>query len=123
MSTKANKVADLNDIFRKQLLTSLAGGHVDGKYHITAGLQVALAPADLIQLFKHVANFDQFTPENDPHDEHDFGSLEHAGENIYWKIDYYDKESLSGGEEYASEDPSNPEITTRVMTIMLARDY
>ena len=37
---------------------------------------------------------------------------------IFWKIDYYDKNY-----QYLSENPSNPEITNRVMTVMLAEEY
>jgi hypothetical protein len=31
--------------------------------------------------------FDRFTPDNDPHDEHDFGSIELHGRKLFWKID------------------------------------
>ena len=55
---------------------------------------------------------------NDPYNEHDFGSFNHKGEQIYWKIDYYDKNY-----QYCSEDPSNLSITNRAMTIMLAEEY
>ena len=67
---------------------------------------------------EQVERFDTFTPDNDPHHEHDFGSFEHDGERIFWKIDYYDR-SLTNG----SEDPSDPAQTTRVLTIMLASEY
>ena len=63
-------------------------------------------------------SFNAFTPDNDPHGEHDFGSVEHAGLKVFFKIDYYDK-TLSAG----SEDPSDPAQTTRVMTLMLAQEY
>ena len=123
MSERAKKIASLNDAFRQALLIGLTGSQIDGRYLITQGLQSAFRPDDLLRVFQKVAQFDQFTPENDPYGEHDFGSVEHGGESIFWKIDYYDRESLNEGEEYGSEDPSNPEVTTRVMTIMLAREY
>lgn len=123
MSDKTERIAALNDAFRRGLLIGLAGGEVTGKYHITSGLQHALPADELLQVFQKVATFDHFTEDKDPHGEHDFGSLEHEGENIFWKIDYYDRESLAAGEEYGSEDPSDPDKTTRVMTIMLAQDY
>jgi hypothetical protein len=65
-----------------------------------------------------VASFDQFTEGNDPFGEHDFGSFELADRTFFWKIDYYDQRC-----EFGSEDPSNPERTTRVLTIMLASEY
>ena len=54
----------------------------------------------------------------DDRTEHDFGALDLDGERIFFKIDYYD-----AALEYGSEDPSDASITTRVLTIMLARDY
>jgi hypothetical protein len=37
-----------------------------------------------------VQAFAALTQDNDPHQEHDFGSFELAAENFFWKIDYYD---------------------------------
>jgi hypothetical protein len=64
-------------------------------------------------------DFDDFTPENDPHGEHDFSAFE-AGDlgKLFWKIDYYDQDR-----RFASEDPSNPERTTRVLTLMRSYEY
>jgi hypothetical protein len=70
------------------------------------------------EAFVQVANFQDFTPDNDPHGEHDFGSFTLVGRKFFWKIDHYDKEMQHG-----SEDPSDPEQTTRVLTIMLAEEY
>ena len=44
------------------------------------------------------------------------GALE--GETILWKIDYYDTAM-----RLHSEDPSDPEKTARVLTVMLSEDY
>ena len=56
--------------------------------------------------------------ENDPWGEHDFGALDHQGDRYFWKIDYYALVS-----ETLSQDPSNPALTRRVLTIMLADEY
>jgi uncharacterized protein DUF3768 len=69
-------------------------------------------------VLRRVRCFDQFDPDNDPHKEHDFGSFEFAGQTIFWKIDHYDLAVQCG-----SEDPADPAVTTRILTIMLAEEY
>ena len=51
-----------------------------------------------------VQSFSNFTKDNDPHGEHDFGSFEVEGETYFFKIDYYALD-MEGG----SEDPADPE--------------
>ncbi len=65
-----------------------------------------------------VRNVDHFDPDNDPYGEHDFGSVVVDGINCFWKIDYYDKDL-----KYHSPDKSDPIVTQRVLTIMLASEY
>ncbi len=65
-----------------------------------------------------VRTFNDFTEDNDPYGEHDFGSFVHHEEKMFWKIDYYDKMMTAG-----SEDPSDGGVTTRVLTVMLASEY
>ncbi len=65
-----------------------------------------------------VWQFSDFTTENEPHGEHDCALMTAGGERIIWKIDYYDRELKHG-----SPDPADPEVTTRVLTIMLASEY
>jgi hypothetical protein len=41
------------------------------------------------------------------------------GGTFMFKVDYYDRKSMDCG----SEDPADPSMTTRVLTIMYASDY
>jgi hypothetical protein len=70
------------------------------------------------EVLRAVQAFSTFTPDNDPHGEHDFGRLEVADHLVFWKIDYYD-ESL----RYSSENPADPSVTIRVLTVMLTEEY
>jgi len=65
-----------------------------------------------------VRNFDNFNSDNDPYGEHDYGSFSHEDEKLYWKIDYQNKD-LNGG----SEDASDPEKTSRILTIAKVSEY
>ena len=72
--------------------------------------------------FKHavaaVRAFKDFTPDNDPHGEHDMAFLEVDGVSIFFKVDYYDAEL-----EMHSPDPRDPAVTRCVLTIALAEEY
>lgn len=70
------------------------------------------------KLIEQVSTFDQFTPENDPYEEHDFGSFEYGNERYFWKIDYYDLNML-----FMSPDPGDPAFTIRVLVLMHASEY
>lgn len=59
-----------------------------------------------------------FSQANDPYAEHDFGAIDIEGNRLFWKIDYYDL-----AREFGSTDPSDPAVTSRVMTIMMADEY
>ena len=84
---------------------------------MTTGIQ-GFSPQDQVLIFQKIAAFHDFSEDNDPYGEHDFGRVFHDGQAILWKIDYYDKNY-----KMASEDPADPEITNRVMTVMLASEY
>ena len=105
----AERIRELNDAFR----TTMSGG----KVFLTA--RVDALPSDVKAMaIRKVATFSDFTADNDPHGEHDFGSFELAGRKFFWKIDYYDLAM-----EFGSDDPADPSKTTRVMTIMLPEEY
>lgn len=82
---------------------------------ITQGIQVQ---DDIDAIIRKVQQFDGFTQDNDPYGEHDFGSFRHAGEMVFWKFDYYDLDL-----QMHSPDASDPAVTARVLTIMLADEY
>lgn len=111
-STNPNttKIAELNDLCRKAM--GIAGRVVQ-----TEGI-CTLSERDQSAIREKVETFNDFTPDNDPYGERDFGAFEHEGERIFWKIDYYDTTLTQG-----SEDPADPSQTVRVLTIMLAEEY
>lgn len=84
---------------------------------LTLGIRALPSDVQAI-ILRRVATFDAFTPDNDPHGEHDFGKIEEAGHTVFFKIDYYDPKL-----EFGSEEPWDPAKTARVMTIMLAEEY
>jgi hypothetical protein len=88
-----------------------------GQTYFTSGVS-ALGIAFSAEALAAVRRFDAFTPDNDPPEEHDFGAVTVAGQELFWKIDNYD---LS--RRFGSEDPADPAQTVRVMTIMLAEEY
>jgi hypothetical protein len=93
-----------------------------GNVMMTAGVDAL--PSDVKAMaIRRVATFSDFTEDNDPHGEHDFGSFDHDGNRIFWKIDYYDRASFGTGRDMGSEDPSGPAKTLRILTIMLASEY
>jgi hypothetical protein len=102
-------IRDLNDAFRR----SFAGGRVMATAGVAAMNEEARA-----EVFERVRAFDAFTPDNDPHGEHDFGNFEVAGRKFFWKIDAYDADM-----RFASDDPADSSKTMRVLTIMLASEY
>jgi hypothetical protein len=105
----ADAIRVLNDNFRST--------YIGGQVFMTAGVN-ALPIDTKARLLLAVQSFVKFTEDNDPHHEHDFGSIEIEGETYFFKIDYYALD-MDGG----SEDPVDPEKTARVLTIMRADEY
>lgn len=107
------------EIMEKPLLLVARGwSHLRGDLVLTQGI-AGLAPPTLSQVLERVRTFRAFTEDNDPHGEHDFGSLDVDGAGtVFWKIDAY-----APCMERGSEDAANPDVTVRVLTIMLASEY
>ena len=103
------RIRDLNDAFRRTF--------VGGAVMITAGVEAM--PLDRRHsLLQKIRAFETFNGDNDPNGEHDFGSIDEGGVRCFWKIDCYDRAI-----ELGSPDPTDPAVTTRVLTIMLAEEY
>ena len=73
---------------------------------MTSGV-AALPPDDVALILSKVRNFSEFTEDNDPWKDHDFGSIKLNGHHVYWKID-----------DYAGHDGYD-----LVLTVMLAEEY
>jgi hypothetical protein len=105
----SDRIRVLNDNFRSTF--------VGGQMVMTAGVNEL--PLDTkARVLLAVQSFSNFTKDNDPHGEHDFGNFQIEGETYFWKIDYYALD-MDGG----SEDPADPEKTARVLTMMRADEY
>jgi hypothetical protein len=108
-STQTDRIRALNDALRK----NFGQGHAV----MTIGI-AALGSEAVARIVKTVEVYDDFCHANDPYEEHDFGSFEVDGHTIFFKIDYFDKDLT-----YHSPDPSDPDVTKRVITIMLGEEY
>jgi hypothetical protein len=109
MDSKTLRIRTLNDELRHTFTGGMAV--------MTPGI-AALGQEAVERIVKTIAVFDDFCHANDPHEEHDFGSFEADGHVIFFKIDYFDQNLT-----YHSPDPSDPAVTRRVITIMLAEEY
>ncbi len=106
---RANRIAALNDGLRRTMIS--------GRVMLTRG--VACLPRPQIdEILEAIRTYDDLTPDNDPYGERDFGVIESGAHTIYWKIDCYDLDLT-----YASPDPADPTVTSRVLTVMLADEY
>lgn len=129
MSTSAlstsDRIARLNDLARQAMGVACTAVATPGFRSLPSSEQSAIR--ELIE------TYDTFTPDNDPYGERDFGAiyLTRDGkwtaakptegeplETVFWKIDAYDRNLRFG-----SEDPADPAVTRRVLTIMLASEY
>ena len=108
---KVGRIAIQNDAFRR--------GLGSGTHLITSGVN-DLGFAFVLSAVNSVREFNDFSKNNDPYCEHDFGDVTVNEHKLFWKIDYFQK-----GTKFAegSEDPSDENTTERLLTIMLADEY
>ena len=109
LAKESTVIRELNDRFRQN--------YTAGERRFTHGFR-QLPEADRLEVIRKVGAFDSFSEGDDPHDEHDFGMLDHAGQGIIWQISYAGADGAD-----VSPDPANPAVTHRVLTVMLASEY
>lgn len=109
---QAETIAEQNDRFRREGPSQA----LPGLLVMTQGI-AALPPILQVILQTKVRYYSRFTPDDDPHGEHDFGAFtaDNVG-RVFWKIDYYADSNIEYGAENALE-------SFRVLTIMLASEY
>jgi hypothetical protein len=106
---RARRIRVLNDNFRATFL--------GGRVMLTQGVN-ALPLDTKARILLAVQQFKDFDEGNDPHGEHDFGSLNVDGHELFFKIDVYDIDM-----RYAADDPADPVNSRRVMVIMFVSEY
>lgn len=109
-----------NDAFRRGMFVNLDKPNKAkpaGRYAVSAGVH-ALPPDDKALVLAAVRNFDNFTEDNDPYGEHEFGNIELPNiPKVFWRIDYYADKNMKWGAE-------NPEESCyRLLTIYLASEH
>lgn len=113
------RIAELNDQLRSRIGIPTFGKSVPGTIMMTRGI-CSLPPEVQLEIWGAVNNFDIFTQANDPYGEHDFGKIDICGaRSVFWKIDTFSCSKCT----YASNDPTDPDKSYRVLTIMLAEEY
>lgn len=108
-SQNVARIRELNDLLRATF--------IGGKVVMTAAV-AALDNATRANVLNTARTFNSFTRHNDPYGEHECFFFQVDGERYFAKIDYYDRSM-----EYGSDDPADPNVTTRVLTIGDAASY
>lgn len=109
MELTTEQIRIINDTLRKSLCARNVNG-IRGKLLLTSG--VCAYPQDAVaRLLKEVSQFDKFTPDIDPHQEHDMGTIHLFGKKFYFKFSYYDSRCEMFGHDI------------HAMLIMLAEEY
>ena len=104
---QTRRIRQINDLARQ----TFTGCRV----MITPGIQ---ALDNINAVLRAVQQFDDFNEHNDPYAEHDFGAFHCGDAHVFWQFSYYDLDH-----SMHSPDASDPTVTARVLTVMLAEEY
>ena len=115
---EAALIAAQNDAFRRSILgTTPVADAPQGQFVMTRGV-AALGPDAQLEFTRRVAAFDGFNADSDPQAWHEMGVIDLDGTTVWFKIDLYDVDYT-----YGSPEPSDPEQTRRVLTLLLPSEY
>jgi len=115
---EAARIAAQNDAFRRSILSTTPVADAPlGQFLMTRGV-AALGPDVQLELTRRVAAFDGFNADSDPQGWHEMGVIEFDGATVWFKLDLYDVDY-----QYGSPEPSDPEQTRRVLTLLLPSEY
>lgn len=90
---------ELNDALRQH--------GIGGRFVMTAAVS-HLPQDEVVAILRAIVSFNDFTTDNDPYGERDFGVVEVGIHRLFWKIDDLSGESIDLG---------------RVLTVMFADEY
>ena len=117
-TTEAATIAAQNDAFRKSIMFfNDTEDTPKGQFVMTSGVSAMGSDARL-SATRQVAAFEAFAPDNDPYGRHEFGAVEVFDTTIWFKVDLYDVNY-----EMGSDEPTDPEQTRRVLTLLLPSEY
>lgn len=103
LSKDTSRIRELNDLLRATF--------TGGKVVVTAAV-AQLDATTRAKVLNAARTFNAFTRHNDPYGTHECFFYQVDGERYFAKIDCYDKSM-----EYGSENPADPSVTTRILTV------
>ena len=108
-TTRQSKIRKLNNEFRRSGLNGLT---------ISSRGVRALDKEMRDSIINTIRGIDELPPSNDPDNTDSLGSILVGEHLVFWTIEAFDLDLIC-----SSRDPSDPNVTRRVMTIMLAEEY
>lgn len=115
-------IAHQNDLFRRFHMPpdgakNCKEAGILGRFFFTDGVSHKGLEFQL-EVIAAIGKFCAFDEGNNPHAERDFGQVKVLDTHVFWKLDYYNLDFSAG-----SEEPENPLVTRRVLTLMLPSEY
>jgi len=124
MTDQTFYIRHLNDMTRTQPeIVNATWVTTQGVLHLLVGDNdrdnaVLPTPARVAALRAAIATFSNWSEDNDPYGEHDFGAFDLFDHRLFFKIDYFHPDH-----DTRAPVSSSIELCRRVLTVMLAEEY